>query len=182
MIARRALGHEVERVAQVKAGDRAAGAAQLAVGRRAQTRRRGGGSDPSAAKRRCPTTPWCHFAVQAHGDSGRRLDLDAVEVGERLRPASSASTSRRSRLRRSSSARQRARRRRRSSASRQRMPMLMSASRPAALSRGPATKPRSNARGARAMSRPATANSARTPGCAVPGAHARQTLLHEARG
>ncbi len=47
------------------------------------------------------------------------------------------------------------------------MPSDMSASRPAALSRGPTTKPRSAAV-ARAGSRPATANSAAMPGCARP--------------
>ena len=54
-----------------------------------------------------------------------------------------------------------------SSVSRHSMPSVMSASRPAALRRGPIAKPKSNAL-ARRGSRPATANSAATPGCMRP--------------
>ncbi len=58
------------------------------------------------------------------------------------------------------------------------MPSDMSARRPAALRRGPATKPRSNAV-ARRASRPATANSASTPGCARPARIRAKPLLDE---
>ena len=85
--------------------------------------------------------------VPARGGTGtactrRPRTSTARQVGERLVLHRRLRSSRRSRLSRSSSvARSHALRRR--SASRQRMPMDMSARRPAALSRGPATKPRS---------------------------------------
>ncbi len=115
-----------------------------------------------------PTTPWCHVGRYRQSVEPPAFAASAV-APSRSASASSCietSTSRRSRLSRSSSDAI-ARASSGSSVTRQRMPTVMSARRPAALSRGPATKPRSLAV-ARAGSRPATRNSASMPGCARP--------------
>ncbi len=115
-----------------------------------------------------PTTPWCHSRRNRHSVYASGCAASAARASRSASASSCivASTSRRSRFSRSSSA---------ASgsaaaavgASRQRMPTVMSESRPAALRRGPATKPRSKAV-ARRASRPATANSAAMPGRALP--------------
>ncbi len=122
-----------------------------------------------------PTTPWCQDgsknAAAAPGASA------TASAAARACSSISPSIRRRSRFRRSSSSAQLAARAA-SSVTRHSMPRLMSASRPAALSRGPSTKPRSNAF-ACALSRPAARSSASSPGCACARAQALQALRDE---
>ena len=95
-----ALGDQVERIAQVKAGDRAARALEQPVARRARRRRSAGAGGPSGARRRC--------RPRLRGSRGRtaparrrRLRLRSAAARSSSASACSrmpASTSRRSRL------------------------------------------------------------------------------------
>ena len=142
-----ALAHQVERVAQVKAGDRAARALEQRRPARARRRRSAG----AARSFRRDGDDADHALVEARGrrcaSAGGGV---AVAASARSSSASAcsrmpASTSRRSRLMRVEHAARARRRAPASSVSRHSMPSVMSDSRPAALMRGPSAKPKSKA-------------------------------------
>ena len=115
---------------------------------------------------RMPTTPSWKASSNSASAAGASPAGRAAAKSASARSRMSASTARRSRLmasRRCASSSASAG----SSARRHSMPRRMSVRRPAALMRGPMAKPKS-ALPARAGSRPATWNSARTPGCICP--------------
>ena len=137
----RALRHDIQRVAQMESGNRASRPLELAAG---ATRKDDRGTVIAILE------PRRHDADDALVPFGAK-ETKRVRVIRASRRASSsacasscivASTSRRSRFSRSSSVAS-GNAEIAVSASRQRMPIVMSASRPAALRRGPATKPRS---------------------------------------
>ena len=172
-----ALAHQVQRVAQVEARDRAARALEQAVGaarehegRPVQAVLQAAGDDADHAfveagveqrqrgrRSRSPASAArSALGLLAHaGLDLAPLAVDGVELCRELGGACASSVSRHS------------------------MPSVMSDSRPAALMRGPSAKPKSKAP-PRARQRPAALNSAATPGCMRPARMRLQALRDEA--
>ena len=183
-----ALADEVERVAQVEAGDRPPRALEQPVLAAREDEGRPVHAAPSGARRRC--------RPRLRGSRGRtasaprqRAQSSAGSSASSSASACSrmpASTSRRSRLMASSCAGQLGGARR-VVASRHSMPSVMSASRPAALMRGPSAKPKSKPqwRGADRARRRRTAPPRRRAcgrrGCACRPCATRRRLLASSR-
>ena len=179
-----ALGHQVERIAQVKAGDRAARAFEFVLlARRLAGREHEGRAVQLVLDARGDDADHAFVEVGVeHADRGRRL-LALVEqrvdhqhrlLAHAAFDVAALAVDARRAARASSSARAG------SSVSRHSMPSVMSASRPAALMRGPSAKPKSKRgrRLRRRAPRPRTARRARSGMRA--GADALQALRDQA--